>query len=337
MDWNPTEMQEAIAELAGQILRDDPASWDALVEAELLGVEDWLDACALLVEVGASGAHVPALETLALGWPLRSAGGERPEGAVLTAALVEDDSRDPARPTTVARDGRLTGRKVAVPAIDRAHRVVLTAREGEGVGVYAVDPRAAHVAPQVGTNHDALGILTLEDTPADRLGGAELLDPWMARVHTGVAALQLGLTRRAIALTASYVRERQQFGRAIGTFQAVSQRLADAWIDRQVMEVTLWQAAWRVQEGLPCAREVLVARVQAAEGSHRALAAAQHLHGGFGFDRDYPLHRYFLTSKLWEFILGGASAQLEALGDHVAAHGGLGADEGTPQTAGGEA
>ena len=57
---------------------------------------------------------------------------------------------------------------------------------------------------------------------------------------------------------------------------------------------------------------------QAAEGSHRVLAAAQHLHGGMGFDKDYALHRYFLTAKAWEFVGGGASAQLQRLGDLLA-------------------
>jgi alkylation response protein AidB-like acyl-CoA dehydrogenase len=64
---------------------------------------------------------------------------------------------------------------------------------------------------------------------------------------------------------------------------------------------------------------VAIARYTAAEGSHRVLATAQHLHGGMGFDRDYALHRYFLTAKAWEFVGGGASAQLARLGALLAA------------------
>jgi alkylation response protein AidB-like acyl-CoA dehydrogenase len=84
------------------------------------------------------------------------------------------------------------------------------------------------------------------------------------------------------------------------------------------MEVTLWQAAWRLDARLPSEREVAIARYTAAEGAHRVLATAQHLHGGMGFDKDYALHRYFLAVKAWEFVGGGASAQLERLGSALA-------------------
>ena len=84
------------------------------------------------------------------------------------------------------------------------------------------------------------------------------------------------------------------------------------------MEVTMWQAAWRVSEETDSARARAIGRYWAAEGAHGVTAAAQHLHGGFGFDRDYPLHRYFLAVKQHEFLLGGANAQLERLGAMLA-------------------
>ena len=99
-----------------------------------------------------------------------------------------------------------------------------------------------------------------------------------------------------------------------GTFQAVGQRAADAWIDVQGMEVALWSAAWRVSEGLDADRAIQIARWQCAEGSHRVLAAAQHLHGGMGYDKDYPLYRYTLTAACWEHVLGGPGARLERIG-----------------------
>jgi alkylation response protein AidB-like acyl-CoA dehydrogenase len=317
MDWTPTEMQTAIKGLAAQILQDDPTNWDALVDADLLGVEDLLDQVTLLIEVGKTGARVPVLETLMLAWPLSRDGAE----GVLTGALLEEGSRDLARPTTQVSDGRLHGSKVCVPAVDRASRLVLTA----GDGIYVVDRTEITVEPQVGTNDDPLGRVVLDGCPGERLAGLDLVPAWRQRVDLGIAAVQYGLAKTAVRLTAAYVRERKQFGRAIGTFQAVSQRAADAWIDLQALEVVLLQAAWRVQEGLEAERQVRIARWWAAEATHRIVAAAQHLHGGFGFDRDYPLHRYFLTAKQLEFVLGGANAQLHALGELVARDGGIGA------------
>ncbi len=186
-------------------------------------------------------------------------------------------------------------------------------------GLWVVDPRDAVVEPARATNGDVFGTLLLDGTPAQKVGGPDALGPYLNRVHVGACALHLGLAQKALELTAAYVGQREQFGRKIGTFQAVAQRIADGAIDLSGMEVTLLQAAWRLDAGLPADREVLIARATAAEGSHRIVAAAQHLHGGFGFDRDYELHRFFLTSKTWEFLLGGANDVLESLGEHLAA------------------
>ena len=310
MDWTPTEMQSAIREVVGPILKDDPAAWQALADAQVLDLESELDIAALLIEVGTTGAHVPALATLVLGAPIRRFGTAAPSGSILTAGLIETARRDPRRPSTRAQDGRLYGQKICVPAADVAAQIVVPTTDG----VYVAAMADCRVVLQQGTDGDALGIVTFDGTPASKLGGDEVLDWWLPRIDVGICALLLGLSQQAVAMTATYVSERQQFGRPIGAFQAVQQRIADAWIDTQAMEVSLWQAAWRLSAGLDCAREVGIARFHAAEGSARVLAAAQHLHGGFGFDRDYALHRYFLCARQHELLLGGAEQQLEALG-----------------------
>jgi alkylation response protein AidB-like acyl-CoA dehydrogenase len=74
------------------------------------------------------------------------------------------------------------------------------------------------------------------------------------------------------------------------------------------------EAAWRLAQGLPAAREVAVAKFFAAEAGQRVTYAAQHLHGGIGFDLDYGLARYYPLSKQIELTLGGANAQLARLG-----------------------
>jgi alkylation response protein AidB-like acyl-CoA dehydrogenase len=314
MDWTPSEMQEAIAELAPQILGDG-SPWAALVEAELLELTDPLDIATLLIAVGKAGGTVPVLETLVMGAPVRRAGLDIPYGAVLTAGLCEVHATDPRRARTRVEAGRLYGEKVCVPALDRAAWVVVPTTDG----LWAVRPEDAEVVPQVGTNGDALGMLKLDGCRGTRLAGREALDDWVRGIEVGICALLLGLAQRALTMTAKYASEREQFGKKIGTFQAVSQRAADAWIDTWAMEVTMWQAAWRLGQGLPCDREIAIARYVASEGAHRVTAAAQHLHGGMGFDRDYALHRYFLTVKQWEFVLGGASAHLARIGGMLAA------------------
>ncbi len=330
MDWSERDEITQIRDLARQILTTSQRPWEDLVESGFTELEDAQEICALLEEVGAAGgaaptfkgvAEVPALETLVLGAPLRKL-GHPPADAVLTAGLLEAHSPDPRHPTTRGVGGRLWGQKICVPAADRAAQIAVPA----GDAVYAVDLSDCTVTPQIATGGVTLGVVTLDGAPGKLLhtapgraaGGRAVFDWWLPLVSVGLSALHLGLARGALELTVRYAGERQQFGRPIGMFQAVSQRVADAWIDLQAMEVTLRQAAWRLDAGLSAEREVAIARFWATEGSHRILAAAQHVHGGTGFDRDYPLHRLFETSKLWEFLMGGASAQLEGLGDLLA-------------------
>jgi alkylation response protein AidB-like acyl-CoA dehydrogenase len=124
----------------------------------------------------------------------------------------------------------------------------------------------------------------------------------------------VGVCEEALRLTAEYTKTREQFGRVIASFQAVGQRAAEAYIDTEAIRLTAIQAAWRLASGLPAAEEVAVAKFWAADGGQRVVHAAQHLHGGMGVDRDYPLHRYFLWAKQLELTLGGATTQLRHLG-----------------------
>jgi alkylation response protein AidB-like acyl-CoA dehydrogenase len=142
---------------------------------------------------------------------------------------------------------------------------------------------------------------------------------WLApRAATAVAAVQAGVSERALRITADYAKERVQFGVPIGSFQAVQHRVADGFIDLEAMRWTLWQAAWRLAEGLSGEREADVATFWAAEGGSRIANASLHLHGGLGSDVDYPIHRYFLWSKALELHGGGASATLARLGAELA-------------------
>jgi alkylation response protein AidB-like acyl-CoA dehydrogenase len=163
------------------------------------------------------------------------------------------------------------------------------------IAEFGTDEQVAELAAPAGR-----GELILTDAPG-------VSDPaWTrGRLVIGAAAYQLGVTERALEMTAAYARERVQFERPIGSFQAVSQRLADAWIDVEALRLTVWQAA-----GRPGPAEAATAGFWAAEAGHRVLHTAVHVHGGVGIDMDYPLHRYFLAAEEHEFLIGGATAQL---------------------------
>ena len=153
----------------------------------------------------------------------------------------------------------------------------------------------------------------------DPAKGAPMLEWITERATTALACVALGVCEQALALTAEYTKNRKQFDQPIAMFQAVGQRLADAYVDVEAIRLTTWQAAWRLSAGMPAASQVAIAKFWAGAGGQRVVHTAQHLHGGVGVDRDYPLHRYFLYAKHLELALGGTTTQLRRLGRLIVA------------------
>jgi acyl-CoA dehydrogenase len=246
---------------------------------------------------------------------------------VLTAALAEEDGDDPRVPSTRAEraDGQwmLTGLKTAVDAAPEADLFLVPCTSPDGVLVFLVAPSDAGVSvePQQLTDFGSAGRVVLSGvTVGDErvLGGDGVADWLVARATAGLCAVQSGVIERALELTAEYAKSRVAFGRPIGSFQAVTQRLADAFVDVEAVRLTMWQAAWRLASGAAAATEVATAKFWAAEAGHRVAHTAVHVHGGMGIDVTYPVHRYFVAAKRHEFALGGATAQLRRIGDALA-------------------
>jgi alkylation response protein AidB-like acyl-CoA dehydrogenase len=247
---------------------------------------------------------------------------------VLTAALAEEDGDDPCCPSARAArspDGSwvLSGVKTAVPSAVQADLFLVPCVAGDRVRVFLVSPSddGVAVSPQVLTDFAPAGRLVLDGVVVGEervLGDAGVADWLVARARVGLCALQAGVVERALELTAEYARTRMQFGRPIGSFQAVAQRLADGFIDVQAVKLTMWQAAWLLASGRPADTEVATAKFWAADAGHRVAHTAVHVHGGLGIDVSYPVHRYFVAAKHHEFMLGGATAQLRRIGAALA-------------------
>jgi alkylation response protein AidB-like acyl-CoA dehydrogenase len=335
--------------------RFDRRTWADLASAGLLGTalpeehggagHGFLELCALLEEAGAAVAPLPLWPTLVLGAaPIAKFGSAELKArllpgvangtTVLTAALAEPDGDDPMQPTTTARrEGgawKLHGAKTCVPAGAIAERILVPAATAPGeVGLFLVDPRARGVtlAKQVTTTGEAQSLVTLDgvaveapDVLADGVRGRESLTWLLRRATVALCAMELGVAERALAMTASYTTTRHQFDRPIATFQAVAQRAADAFIDVESIRVATWQAAWRLSVDHGDVDDAIsIAKFLAADAGHRVVYAAQHLHGGMGYDLEYPLHRYYLLSKQIELTLGCASVHIERLGRSLAA------------------
>ena len=370
MDFSLTEEQTEVQNLARKILEDlsthdrlnqiessdegiDRELWAELARSNLLGVclpesfggsnLGFFSLCVLLEEVGRVVAAIPAIPTLVLGaLPVSRFGSEEQKRrllagvaqgeTLLTGALLEAGSEEPARPTTTAaRDGdrwRLDGVKICVPAAHVADRILVPASSDDGgVALFLLDPttEGVRLTPQQTTNRERHSQLELSgasvaetDVLVGPEQGAEAVAWLTNRATVAHCALQLGVSDKALHMTADYSKTREQFDRPIGSFQAVHTRAADAFIDVEAMRLTTWLAAWRLGEELPATEEVAVAKYWAAEGGQFVGYAAQHLHGGIGIDVDYPLHRYYLWAKQNELVFGSAAVQIARLGAQMA-------------------
>ena len=326
----------------------DRELWAALAEANLLGLAvseqhggsgyGFGEVAVLLEEAGRAAAPVPLWATVVLGTlPVERFGSEALQSRllpptvagdmVLTAALVEPGT-DAFHPTTTAAPAgggawTLQGSKTCVPAGTVADFILVPARLGEGIALFVVgrDSPGVTLTPLATTTGvpeahvDLDGVAVGED---DLVGGVDdgsyVLHWLLLRATAGLCSLMAGTCQAALALTAKYAVTRKQFDRAIATFQAVGQRAADAYVDAEAVTLTSRQAMWRLASDLPAEEQVAIAKFWAADGGQRVVHAAQHIHGGVGVDRTYPLHRYFLAAKQLELTLGGATANLLQLG-----------------------
>ncbi|MEV5197939.1 acyl-CoA dehydrogenase family protein [Streptomyces sp. NPDC053720] len=233
-------------------------------------------------------------------------------------------------PASAAGGWVLEGMQSAVPWAQAADWIAIPAHTDEGRAVVALVRPAQDgviLAEQVSTSGERFAEVRLESVRIDDralIDGAGAWEWLRAILTTGTCALALGLGEAVLAMTSQYTGKREQFGFPVATFQSVAVQAADRYIDLRAMEVTLWQAAWRISTGaagaLPAEGDTAVAKIWASDGIRRVVQTAQHLHGGFGADTDYPLHRFHAWAKQIELSLGPAAAHEEALGDLLAAH-----------------
>jgi alkylation response protein AidB-like acyl-CoA dehydrogenase len=334
--------------------RFDRELWSKLAQAGLLGVAvdekyggmgfGFFELGLLVEEVGRTIAPLPLISHLvAAALPIQQFGSEAQKQRwlpgvcsgeeLLTAALSESYNEDPSQPVLVSakKEGeglRLNGEKTCVPFAHIANRILLSAKTVNGVVVVLLDPKAegVHLTPMQVTTYEPQFLLNLDnvavaadDILAVESEGAALMH-WLAERSTvALCAHQLGASDKAMRMTASYTAERKQFGVLISTFQAVGHRAANCFIDVECLRLNTYQAISRLDGGLLASNEVQIAKIWAGDVGHRVSYAAQHLHGGTGIDRDYPLWRYCTWLRHNEMTLGSAAKNLASLGKRIAA------------------
>jgi alkylation response protein AidB-like acyl-CoA dehydrogenase len=250
---------------------------------------------------------------------------------LLTAALFE--SLNDSAITVATCSGRVTdtgmtisGEKTAVPFAAQADKVLLAVACEDDIAVVLVDPGSEGVTlvPMQATTFEPQFKMILQDTMVAEqdivvsTGGASLVT-WVAqRASAALCLHQLGAAEAAMRMAAGYTSERKQFGVPVATFQAVGHRLADCYIDIECLRLTTYQAVSLLAAGHDALTELQIAKIWAGDCGHRVSYATQHVHGGTGIDRDYPLWRYCLWLRHNEMSLGNSASQLADLGARLA-------------------
>ncbi|MFG2778130.1 acyl-CoA dehydrogenase family protein [Streptomyces prunicolor] len=363
MDFTPTEEQAAARDLAARIFGDlstperltaagtgsDPELWKALCAAGLVGAVEELGLLGLVLlleEQGRTTAQAPFASTCVYGLLAVAAHGS-PEQRERLLPGIRDGSvvvcgafpaQGGVRGTGTGGEqasarGELTGTVPVVPWLrDATH--VLVADDRRELWLTPVTDAASVEAVELTAPWSA-GRLTLDGTPAERLGAAgvhpgaqvrqlashsptpSLYTEVLATARTAFAGLQAGVCAGSLARAVAHVNAREQFGRPLATRQAVQLRAADAHMDVEAIRVTAYEAAWRRDAGLPYATHALTAAWWASEAGLRVVHTGQHLHGGAGADLDHPVHRHFLWGRQLDAYLGCGGEVLQELGELI--------------------
>jgi alkylation response protein AidB-like acyl-CoA dehydrogenase len=231
-----------------------------------------------------------------------------------TLALLEANaSWDPADARMVSAGGRLSGGKLFVPDAGVADFIVVVGRDALHV-VEAGSPGVT-VTPMSGVDITRpLYELTLDDARAETLESGAGLERGLQIATTALVAEMVGGMQRTLDLTVEYAKTRKQFGKPIGTFQAVQHQCADMYLETESARSAVYYAAWALQEDAPdAAAAVSIAKIYASDACRTVGNRGIQAHGGMGFTWENDLHLYYRRAKASETTLGDATFHRERL------------------------
>lgn len=235
--------------------------------------------------------------------------------AIGTLALIEPGGHDEWDEPLLPGGPTLQGTKLLVPWAGVANVILVATAEG----VHLVEPHEGSVAS---VRHDDLGadplfMVELADAPAERLGdGGRHEHALMLRRaldHAAMAQLAyvVGAAERTLDMTVAYAGTRQQFGRPIGSFQAVAHRCVDMRTDLDACRYLAYRAAWALDQGGPADLEVAAAKSYGNDALRRIFVHAHQVHGAIGFSTEHDLHLFTRRAKSFELTYGTTTRHLD--------------------------
>ena len=345
---------ENFGEQAARTLMESEPRFDRLVWARLgaeLGVlglavpeadggagGTLVDQAIAVEELGAALACGPVFGTVFLSIPALVAASAGPvrdellgaltEGTRTAAFAVQDHAGafDPAAlNVTAAEDGTLTGTVERVVDADAADVLLVAATRPDGVALYALEATGPGVQRNPLTTLDLTrpqATIVLTAAPAHLVAGPDQADRVLTHTFQVASALlaaeQVGAAQHLLDLSVEYAKSRLQFGRQIGSFQAVKHRLADCLVDLEHARSATYHAAWALTDGTDDpALAASIAQATASAAFARIAADTIQVHGGIGFTWEHQAHLYFKRATTDAALLGSAEAHRSRVADLV--------------------
>lgn len=235
-----------------------------------------------------------------------------------TVAIPEaSGSWDPSDAQICVANGKISGEKLFVADAAIADSIVVAAREG----VFVVDSQAPGISikPMPGMDLTRkLYSVRFAGTPAEKLGDFTGLVKALDVATTAVAAEMVGGMQRTLELSVEYAKTRKQFGKPIGSFQAVQHQCADMYLETESARSATYYAAWALEEDTPdAAVAVSIAKMYASDAGRTVGNRGIQIHGGMGFTWENDLHLYYRRAKASETAFGDATFHRERIARFV--------------------
>jgi alkylation response protein AidB-like acyl-CoA dehydrogenase len=320
--------------------------WQGLIIPEDQGGAGFgfLDLIVLLEEFGRALVPGPFVPTMVAATAIMEGGNDEQKsqwlpriaaGEVIgTFALTEPSARFDAegvelKATKEGNDYVLSGTKLFIPDAHVADLIVAVARTGgsgeQGISVFLVDAKAQGISTEVlktiaADKQCEVKFENVRVPAANLLGqegqGWDLVKRVMLKATCMEAAYLVGLAQMDFEISVNYAKERVQFGRPIGSFQAIQHKAADMVTDVDGARFIMYRAAWSVAENEPDAEmQVSMAKAWVSDATRRVVAHGQQIHGGIGFTKDYKIQLYFRRQKRGELMWGDGDFHREKVAE----------------------
>jgi alkylation response protein AidB-like acyl-CoA dehydrogenase len=308
----------AVVEKGGGL---DAKLWAAMVEQGWLGIAvpeargglglSWVEVAVLLEQFGMHVGPSPFLQQVVA---LEVVGGSSsaPVDALISGTEIATVAFRPVVAVETGDGWQLTGLTEPVVYGPSADRIVVRSQDA----VFLADLRSIEVGPEPAMDRTReVGWVRFDGTPAVRLGGLDALELLVDVAAVAYAAELLGIGAASLELAVAYAKDREQFGRPIGSFQAVKHRCADMLVDVEGMRSAVYYAAWCLAAN-DRDRSVAAstAKTWCSDAARRVTESCLQVHGGIGFTWESDVHLYLKRAQLDAISFGDATFHRERLG-----------------------